>query len=467
MTTKKQETRTYTFAVPALLARFLELDMPANAFVSHVDAEADGFTIAAYLYSFSTARAQTAAIAMLMRAANEKEKSLKTAACLIQNVAHELYVTETSSAERSCPDGKHDVEFYQHHKVFLDGDFAHVVAFSHFVGFPIVFHYGHNLIHPPFAPTESRTMHLFSHSRPPGIPQKHDHGVTQLFDLNVWQQGVRRFVNSPTPGRGRTIEQNGTSVFQVLGQNYYQLCLVPSDAHDLTNRDRIFTKLLEVVYRDFLDHNGIDPEMPEATSETLAVFGENQASKILSELGEELKEADEKMKEVEQKFFELFGKRNRLVQIIQAMSSSAFIQDLHNRLPSECTEIQNIEGVASVHLIHDGIQVKTKPIVIEHENAQYNLGPFTIHLEGKSNPAVWSEIPLHPKGHHHPHIDRQMLACYGNVTLAITKHMTAFRYADTIRLVLRWLNTYNPDTTLIPIEGWMPLNTSTEHEGKE
>lgn len=447
---------THAFAVPAMLAKTLNLKVPSGALVSRMNAEADGFYILIDLFSFRSARARSNAKNAFAAEAEKHGMSLKAIACLSEGVAYDLYIASKACVELHSPDEQIDRDFYSAFKDFIDGDFRHIETISHFIGVPIVFFYGQEIVQPPFPSTKNGSITFFSCARPPGVFPGTKLAVTELFGLKIWEHGAKRFVNEVTPGRGRIIEQNGTSVFQILGRNYYQLCLVPSDEHDMANRERVFKKLLEVFYRDLLDHDGTESNVPEATSEELAAFGEEQAGTILREHREDLKKTENKITEAEQKLFDIYGKRDRMVNTIKTLSGAAFIRDLHERLPQECTEIKNIPGVSSVRLVDGAIQIETKSVVINHNGIDYDLGSFVIRLDNGGKPAVWSENPRHLKGHHHPHINRLHLACYGNVTLAIAKHMAAFHYADAARLVIRWLHTYNLETTLTPIEEWAP-----------
>ena len=464
MTDNQKNVQVHAFAVPALLMRSLGLKIPSGANMTRMSAETDGFNIAVDLFSFRSARARNKAASAFVATAKQTGKTLEKVACLADNTATDLYVTVTS-AELSSPDEQNDRNFYLSFKEFIDPDFEHLKAVSRFFGLPIVLCHGHDIIQPPFPQTKDGRIYFFYCSRPPGAKPEIDMPVEELFGLKLWKHGEKRFIHPQTPGRGRVIEQNGVCVFQVLGRNYYQICLVPFDEHHPVNRDTIFVKLLEVLYHDLLEHNGTDLEVAEATSEELVTFGEKQADKLLRDERDDLKKTEYAISKKEQELFELLAKRDQSMRVIRAISADPFTSELHDRLPKECSEIKNVPHVSSVHIVDEAIQIKTTPIVITHENVNYDLGPFIIRLDNKGKPPVWSDNPKHPKGHHHPHLGRIQLACFGNITLAVAKHIAAFRYADATRLVIRWLHSYNPDNTLTLIEEWAPeKNLEVPHD---
>lgn len=460
MANQKATVTPHFFAVPVLLMRGLKLDPPKGGVRMMAPAVIEDFDIGVDVFAFLTRKARAKAIADLKKAAAGKGVELVPAVGTVSGAASDILVAATSKHERrdiaDPPDGENFLTF----KSYIESDLKQVEKFSRFTGLCVVYCHAGSIAQPSF-PDQPGTVYLLQHHRPPGLWDR-TMEVKDLFGIEVWKQGETRLVGSPTQGRGRVIEENGTCVFQVIGRNYYQLCLVHCELHEPPNREAIFRKLLGRLGRDLVENEGRKPErLPDTTDEELAAFGSEQAGRVLADLGKELGKTEAEVRRLEE---ELSGKlRERQGQIVRlkAMADSEFVRDLHERLPREFGAIRGIEGVAGVRLVDGGIHVETDPVVLEHRGRRYGLGPFIIRLDMSGKVEVWSEKPLHPKGHHHPHIDRVNLACYGNVTIAIDKFMSAYRFADAARLVMRWLKTYSPETTLIPIEEW-PLVDQTE-----
>src|SRR5690606_10370607 len=134
---------------------------------------------------------------------------------------------------------------------------------------------------------------------------------------------------------------------------------------------------------------------------------------------------------------------------------ASFQQEVRERLPGELIAMRGLEGVANVEVVDDGIHLTSEPVTLVHEGVRYPMGTFTVRLDPEDcSVEAWNDDPLHPDGHHHPHVANKSLACYGNIGLALTKALAAYRYLDAATIAMRWLWTYSASTTLYKIEEW-------------
>ncbi len=464
MAEKEARKTPHFFAVPVLLMRTLALKVPPGAVSQRMSAVAEDFDIVVDVFSFSGQRNRAAAIATLKKNAANRGVNLVSAVCNASGVACDMLVAAEPTAEEALEEeeGSSDelASYLLAAKAFIESDMRQLRQFSRFTGLRIVYRHGTGYVRPAL-PEEPNTVRLILCGRPPGLYEM-EMAVKDLFGIKVWKNGEVRYVNTPSRGRGRVIEESGNSVFQVMGRDYYQLCLTFSDAHDVVGREVIFRKLLGCMYRDLaLDDVWKQTPWIETTEEEFAAFGRERAGKVLADLRKNLRTTEFNIEKLEDDLAKQLRERQVQITRIKAMENSAFVRDLHERLPREFGEMRHIEGVSAVRIVDDGVHLETESIVLEYGGRRYDLGPFVIRLDPTDGHVeVWSEAPRHAKGHHHPHINRKSLACYGNVTIPIAKFMAAYRFADAARIVMRWLKTYSPETTLIPIEEWSAISTT-------
>lgn len=474
----------YSFAVPALIMRWLGIEPPLAVATRRATVISSGFDIVADLFTFDGEMARNEAVATLQRRGREQGRELVLESCEIDVASFALLVTKEPTAEflnvdeTPTPNGVIDA------KEFVESDMLQVEALSRFTGLRIIYCYGTSLSNPPL-PEKSGTVHLFYRGRPPGVCNI---GLVaeKLFGMDVWEDGKARIVNVPTRGRGRLIYEGETPIFQVLGSTYYQICLTHTTFHS-SAREEIFRKLLGCMYRDLVEcRNQKTEPVAEATAEDFASFGAIRATATIGELRNALEKLDciiqdeegkladnlhalqtlaavlkemqelasSQVQDAKDTLAEKLGERQLLTVVLKATQDSEFIRGLRERLPRELGEIKNMEGVEAVRIVDDGVHIATTDIVLEHNGRRYNLGPFTIRLDPNGKSEAWSEVPRHTRGHHHPHIDRINLTCYGSATVAIAKYMSEFRFADATLIIMRWLHTYAPETTLHQLEEW-------------
>lgn len=455
----------YFFSVPSLIMLVHQLDIPAGAIRTSRKVTVDGgLEVFILTFRFVDEEAMLAGLEAVIKQAAERGCTLGAdAGAAADDMPAMLLVSKSPRVEVLDTDEvkDRDKNFQSEAKIITDSDTNFLKIFARYAGLRVVHCIGGIIIQPPF-PDEPGTIYFFSQARPPGLLEMDLH-ISKLFGMELWREGETRVVNSPTRGRGRVVEHDGQSVFQVLGSNYYQLCLTRSILHDPLIRSLIFIKSLGRLYQDLLENYGRAPEaVVDATEEEFTEFLEGQAASGLRELREDLHKAEADIHLLEAGLTKKLRDRQQAIVRIKALTDSDFVRELQERMPLEYETLKQLEGVAAISIVDDAIHLESEPVVLEHDGARYDLGRFTVRLDPCGEVEVWSEAPRHPQGHHHPHISKLSLACYGNVTVAIAKLMSAYRFTDAARLVLRWLKTYSPETTLNPINEWPVLAQKEE-----
>jgi hypothetical protein len=326
-------------------------------------------------------------------------------------------------------------------------------ACSRLMGLRLVYLFG-GTVEPPQR-DEPGTVFIFANSRPPGSMGEFDMPIAELFGLNIWSNRGVRYLPQPTRGRGRVIEGAGAKLFQVLGRNYYPLCLpwIEQDVINLLVRDQLLRKLLDWLMLDLARPSGAAGEPTDAAGLAELLRGELFAD--LSVLTDEARARREKIRELEGQLAEQLRGLEDTNRRRRAIEGDLALREQSSGLEREAAAILAMPGVLDATVVDRGLHVRTEPVVIAWAGRRYDLGGFIVRLDmQRSTLDVWSEAPRHPDGHHHPHVDAMHLQCFGSVSVSILKCLAKFRYAEALEIVLRWLNTYNPDNTLYLIEGW-------------
>jgi hypothetical protein len=460
-------------AVPTLLTETLELPFPEGLTPERkVVTVEDGMEIAAEVLRFSDEEAKTICLETVVGAILKRttDDLPRTIAGSDDEGAIDVVCLEGGSVEEVFIDftDENRPRFVLDHRDAMRIDKEALAAFSRLSGLKVRYCHSYARDAAPF-PDAPGTLHFFSHSRPPGLNQSGKMRVRELFGLRVWNDGETRYVTTPTCGRGRLIEHGGTSIFQVMGGNVYQLCLVLGDPCNLANRPKIMRGLLGCLYRDLAEGGKAADEAPEATEEGFVDFALAKIMEDRSSLQKGVDGAEAELKDLQAKLVEKVRERQKLVTMLQEARASGTLQKLADRMPEEFRRLKVLDGVSAVRIVDDGLHLETVPIVLEHGGRRYDLGPFVIRIDGNAQVEVWSEAPRHPEGHHHPHIDKKNLTCFGTVSTAIAKLAAAYRFADTAALALDWLRSYAPELTLHPIEGWpsTPVEAAEERTDVE
>lgn len=328
------------------------------------------------------------------------------------------------------------------------------------IGRDIVLRDDRNLFQHP-DPDDPKRIQIFLSHRPPGIIDRDRH-VSKLFGLHFYEDKTSWLVPTAAHGRGKIIELEGQEVVQVIGDNHYVLVPMTSCFNGISSAV-IFNKILEGV------HDRLGSPEAEDGDDTLDAEGYGdflleQIVETRKERREEFSEAQARVRRLQEELGQELRKLADLRAQIRGLEESEETRTAIERAESDFERLGGNPLVKRIMSVDDGLHIETTDVALVHEGRRYRLGEFTIRIDRKGRVEVWNENPRHPKGHHHPHIDKESLACFGNVTLAISKYAGAYRLIEAAELTLRWLRNYSPETTLIPIEEWPSEPT---HEGKE
>lgn len=355
-----------------------------------------------------------------------------------------LVLKEPSVEERFF--GEDDSNTRAVHRGTIRVDLEVLGRFSRVTGLRIRYCLGQYVTQAPL-PDEEGILNVFLGARPPGNYRYFSQRLKELFGLKIWDEGGTRFVHGATPWRGRLLSTEGVPVFQVLGNNAYDLVHMVSESNAF-DRGPLWEKMLSLLAR------GLAPLAAEGPNEADAdpvAEAQTMAKRRCEGIRTEVEKLDFELRDLQRKFTEKMRERDDKAIGLKAMERE--IADLGDRMTEDFARLRAMPDIVAFRIDADeGLMAETVPITLERDGRRYGLGPFRIHLAPDGKVAVWSEAPRHPQGHHHPHIDKTNLECFGNVTLPILKQATAYRFADAVQLIARWLRSYRPETTLIPLE---------------
>jgi len=328
----------------------------------------------------------------------------------------------------------------------IDLDMKVVGRFSRATGRRVRYCMGRYMTQPPHH-AEDGVVNVLIGQRPPGHYRNFAVKVRNLFGLRVWSDGEERMVHGPVQRRGRTIAAEGIPVFQVIGNNYYQTIMLHSEFSNGFERATLWSKMLSLLASDLES----PPETAAAGTEDVEAAANGMAQKRADDIGDQLRKLEFELGDLQQQFAEKLRKRDEKVALLKTVRQAA--ADIGERCRADMERLRSMEGITDVRIdAEDGFLAVTEPIALERDGRRYDLGPFRIHIADDGDISVWTEDPKHPKGHHHPHVDRVSLECFGDITLAVTKLAAGYRFADAVTLILRWLRSYRPELTLIPLE---------------
>lgn len=335
------------------------------------------------------------------------------------------------------------------HRTLIAADLRALKRFARATGLCVRYGVSLHMRQPPF-PTEDGMIDMLVGQRAPGNFREFSVRIRELFGKPAWDDGLERRIHGPVLGRGRTLSHQGTPIFQVIGATYYQMALMHADSVNVLEREALWDGSLALVAHDLLHPPTVDP-VPAPTPEQARGVGEEMAGRRTEELREQLRRIDADLKERQRAFAEQLRERDDRKRQLDAFRRDA--ADVGERCARDIAAILAMPDVADVRLDpDDGLMITTVPIALDRDGRRYLLGAFRINLASNGCVDVWSDEPRHPQGHHHPHVDRLNLACFGNITLSIIKYAVAYRFAEAAEIVLRWLRSYHPETTLIPLE---------------
>lgn len=435
------------FVIPCLLYGRLPADRRPTP-TSRETADVLGIGLAVEVFEFADEAAAKAAWDSASGAFEACGIAVEAGDAVNETFAAPALVLKTPLAEERFEDGgsSEKDDYLAVFRTAIDLDMRTMARFSKATGLRVRYCMGRYMTQPPHA-AEDGVINLLIGQRPPGHYRAFSVKVRNLFGMRVWSDGEERMVHGPVQWRGRTIDAEGVPVFQVIGNNYYQTVLMHSDHGNGFERSMLWAKMLSLLARDLEQA----PEAAHAGTEDIEAAAAGMASRRADELGDALRKLEFELGDLQQQMAEKLRKREEKIGQLKALRRET--ADVADRCRADFDRLRAMEGVADARIdAEDGLLVVTDPIALERDGRRYALGAFRIHVATDGAIAVWSEDPKHPKGHHHPHVDRVSLECFGDITLAVTKLASAYRFAEAVTMILRWLRSYRPETTLIPLE---------------
>ena len=437
------------FAIPRLLLQRLpEEQRPTSG--ACVKTVALGFKIEALAYSFPDAQAAAKAWSSLVSACADGEMAVTAVhgASDDGGYAGPVMALASASVEEDFGDAVADGHLARFYDVIL-ADLKTVGRFSRLTGLRVRYCLDEELVQAPRRYQEG-VLNLLVGARAPGAFRIFSQPIKTLFGCKMWADGETRSVHGPTAWRGRLVAAEGVPIFQIIGNNVYSLALLLAESGNRLERERLWQHVLSLLAADLAGTH--DERLSEPTSDELRRCIRDMTQRRSQEVRKGLRKLDAELEELQRKLTEKL--RERAIQVANLKAQEADVAGLAERAGADFERLRAMKAdIVSIHAHpEDGLMVQTVPIIFERHGRRYDLGPFRIHVSADGQVAVWSEAPRHPKGHHHPHIDKTSLECFGNITLAVAKLATSYRLAETIELILRWLRSYRPELTLIPLE---------------
>lgn len=359
-----------------------------------------------------------------------------------------LVLKEPSVEERFI--GEDEENLRANHRGTIRADTEVIGRFSRVTGLRMRYCLGQYIVQPPLPPEEG-TLNMFISARPPGNFRHFSQKAKEIFGCKLWSDGETRMVHGPTAWRGRLISAEGVPLFQIVGGSVYNLVLVLSDNSNTFDRSKLWEAMLSLLARDLAPaaSSAEAPEAPieEEPEDCVRAMAKKRSEDLRAKLGK----LDFELGDLQRKFAEKLRERDDQAISLKALERG--ISEAVERSAGDFTRIRAMKDLVVLHTDREeGLMVETVPIALERDGRRYDLGPFRIHISPEGHVAVWSEAPKHPEGHHHPHIDKTSLECFGNITLAVAKYATSYRFADALEIIVRWLRSYRPETTLMPLE---------------
>ena len=108
--------------------------------------------------------------------------------------------------------------------------------------------------------------------------------------------------------------------------------------------------------------------------------------------------------------------------------------------------------VQAVDLDYGKLTVVLKPMTIEDDSYEYQLGTFTLHIS-TDNVRIYSDTG---KRYPHPHVSSDGIPCWGNLGPNIAKLLGERQYASLVSVILLFLHSYNEKDAYRRLETWDP-----------
>jgi len=171
-----------------------------------------------------------------------------------------------------------------------------------------------------------------------------------------------------------------------------------------------------------------------------------------------------------QEIVELVQKNMEMKMSIESIQQVGAARKRENAI-REFRELLKLQPKPYRSITFDDISLTaaTGPIEIVHEDFVYDLGRFEVEICFTTNSLEIRN--LEPDrlidGYHHPHINSSGQPCLGNISLSLTKLLTAKQYVPALILIHQYLCSYNADDAYLKLERWDPDWREDEDEEYE
>lgn len=277
-----------------------------------------------------------------------------------------------------------------------------------------------------------------------------------------------RLVSFPgaTRGRGRRVyDQEDCCIGQIVGDSIF--LFAPAHVEEIakvfTTRGELFKKMLACAWNAQLETPKKDlPELPITDKKQFKAVLQIVDDTVPGLFARRLAKVDARLHELQQTYAGLVAERHRL-RVMQVRLQAEPHYGAQKERVKAWDVLRRIPEYESFTWREDALQIRTRPIVAEHEGKRYLLGTYGARIETEGRVSLWCETSFHPKGHAHPHISKEHVVCFGNIDFELREAAAEGRFADAGLLLVEWFRRgYEPHLADFKIEEW-PLVGEEKH----
>ena len=147
-------------------------------------------------------------------------------------------------------------------------------------------------------------------------------------------------------------------------------------------------------------------------------------------------------------------RKNTELRELMVTTATATRKDREVRAGTEFLSLVKMfpNPVESFDVEHGQFVVHLKPITLEDDGSEYEMGRFTLQL-GNDAVRIYSDTG---NRYPHPHVSSDGIPCWGNLGPHIAKLLGERQYAGLIAAIIEFLHSYNERDAYRRIEHWDP-----------
>lgn len=278
--------------------------------------------------------------------------------------------------------------------------------------------------------------------------------------IRVHETGRYIRLYGATRGVGFVVKDDkGSEIAQVVGSTVYLFVPNPEKLTFLfsgTEGRDLYSRIIDASWAAMA--GGKEPKaVPINSLRSYRRRTANSFKTMESILGLHLASLDVKIKEATERLRALYVEKETYVRM-QAFHKARREEDVREFPKRDWNRMRKHPLVERMLWVDDAVHVHTGPIVFEHDGRRFDLGRFIIRMEAGYTPSVWAIDHKHPARAMHPHISKTGITCFGNISAALAQAAGEGRAADTLDLMLSWLQDgYDPNLADTKIEEWPAL----------